>query len=63
MPSGGRREGSGRKAVAPEIKRVQLAVTVDPPTKEILQRAAKQRGINVGRLLDIVAGEMKEGGR
>lgn len=58
MPSGGRREGSGRKPAAPESKRVQIVVTVDPSTKDKLAKAAKERGVKVGRLLDMIASTM-----
>lgn len=52
MPSGGRREGSGRKAVTDGTKRVQMMITISPDTRDRLKAIAKDRGESVGRFID-----------
>lgn len=51
MPSGGKRQGSGRPQVKEEKKRVQISISVSPET---LKRINELRGekIKVGQLVD-----------
>ena len=51
MASGGKREGSGRKAIHPSEKRVQMSVSVSPETKERLA-SLRQEGNVIGKLID-----------
>jgi len=56
MPSGGKREGSGRKPVDLDEKRVTMSVVVSRETAETLKSA----GMSPGRLIDKLVGEKKE---
>lgn len=49
---GGARAGSGRKAVAPSKKRVQMVVTIDRETRDFIKSFSKERHIRPGRLID-----------
>lgn len=60
MPAGGKREGSGRKAAAPDIKRVQMVITISPETKIKLNREASRRALTVGRMLDSLFQDYEE---
>lgn len=52
MPSGGKREGAGRKALAPEEKKVRVVAWVTPETKARIEEEAKRRGQKIGQLLE-----------
>lgn len=49
---GGRREGAGRKRTRPDLKRVQMVVTISPQTRDKIKAISKDKGIRVGYLLD-----------
>lgn len=49
---GGARPGSGRKAIDPEEKRVQMVITIDRDTRDKLKAISKARKIRIGRLID-----------
>lgn len=51
MASGGKREGSGRKAFIPGEIREQLSISVSPATKARLADLRKQ-GVATGKLID-----------
>lgn len=51
MNRGGKREGSGRKAIHPAEKRVQMSISVAPETKEKLS-ALRKNGVVIGKLID-----------
>lgn len=48
---GGRREGAGRKAVAPEEKRKPFCVTLAPETIDAINEMRKE-GVSLGKLMD-----------
>ena len=52
MTHGGARAGAGRKAVAPEHKRVQLGARVTPQVKEWLEQEANRQGVPIGRIIE-----------
>lgn len=52
MARGGLREGSGRKSIAPEHKRVLLTVSVSPRTAEIISNVASNLAIRKGEAVD-----------
>lgn len=52
MGAGGKREGSGRKTVLPEDKRVQMIISINPDTKRKLKSITEAKGIRVGRVID-----------
>ena len=55
---GGARPGSGRKPADPEVKRVQMIITIDRDTRDKLKEISRMRNIKVGRLIDeMVKGE------
>lgn len=55
---GGARSGTGRKAVDPEVKRVQMVITIGRDTKDNLKAISRARKIRIGRLIDeMVKGE------
>lgn len=59
MPLGGRREGAGRKALAPQDKKVQTTITIARETKDILDNLRK-KNIKIGPHIDSLALELKE---
>lgn len=52
MTHGGAREGAGRKAVAPDEKRVTLGARVSPDTKRWIEAQALEQGVSIGRIVD-----------
>lgn len=56
MPSGGRRDGAGRKPTPPENKRVTVTVKVAPETRKKLDEL-KARGCKIGRIIDLAVEE------
>ena len=52
MPRGGRREGSGRKPLPEEKRRIRISVRVYPETWAKLKEKAKFHGDNPGQYLD-----------
>jgi len=55
---GGEREGSGRKPIAPGVKRVTFSASVAPDTLAVLRREAKRRNVSPGVLLDELVGAL-----
>lgn len=55
MMHGGARPGAGRKAIAPEDRRVQLGARVKPEVKDWLVKEAEMCGTTVGRVLEEMA--------
>ena len=53
MGSGGKRDGSGRKAVDQAEKRVQVSISVAPETKVRMEQI-RQHGDKVGKVVDIL---------
>jgi len=51
---GGRRPGAGRKAVAPEDKRVQMVITVDRKTRDTLRWVNMHRNVRPGKMVDLL---------
>lgn len=49
---GGHRQGAGRKAADPQDKRVQMVITIDRHTRDILHEASKGCGVKPGRIID-----------
>lgn len=49
---GGKREGAGRKALSPDLKRVQLSVYIRPETKEKLSVLTETHRIKIGEEVD-----------
>lgn len=54
MVSGGRRPGAGRPAKPVEEKREQLSISVDQKTKRWMRERAKEQGVTMGRILEIL---------
>ena len=55
---GGARPGSGRKAIDPDEKRVQMVISVDKDTRSKLKAISRVRGIKPGKIVDeMVKGE------
>lgn len=52
MTSGGARPGAGRKAIAPEKRRVQISLTVDPMTKEKWRNVRRYFGPKANRMVE-----------
>lgn len=52
MTSGGARLGAGRKPKAPEEKRVQFSLSVDPLTKEKWRDIRRYYGPEANRLVE-----------
>lgn len=52
---GGAREGAGRKPC--EDKRVQMVITISRETKEKMKALCQEKGVNAGRLVDILISE------
>lgn len=48
---GGKREGAGRKTFG-AVKRVTVAFSVDPETKEKLQRLADEQGVSMSEYMN-----------
>lgn len=64
MTRGGARPGAGRKAIAPEDRRVQLGARVRPQTKDWLADMAAEQGVTIGRVIEeLVASFMDESNR
>lgn len=51
MPSGGKRDGSGRPSINREDKRVQISISVSPDTMRRVQELREQ-GVKVGQVVD-----------
>lgn len=51
MPSGGRRDGSGRPVVHQDKKRVQISISVSPDTMRRI-KDMRERGVKVGQVVD-----------
>lgn len=56
---GGARPGSGRKPLPKDEKRVQMVITVDRETRDILKARAKEQHLRVGRVIDNLFSEGK----
>ena len=52
MAHGGARTGAGRKAVNPDMLRVQLGARVLPRVKNWLNEEAERQGVTVGRIIE-----------
>ena len=61
--SGGHRQGAGRKAADPTDKRVQMVITIDRHTRDILHQVSKGCGIKPGRIIDNLVKDLENGGR
>ena len=54
MSRGGKRAGAGRPAIAEHEKRVQLSLSVSPKTKLWMQDQAKEQGVTMGTILEVL---------
>lgn len=52
MSHGGARPGAGRKAIHPDMLRVQLGARVLPGVKNWLSEEAERQGVTVGRIIE-----------
>lgn len=57
---GGRREGSGRKALA--VKKVQLTIRITPTTAEFLRRQAALRGCTISEVIERLVDQFRRFG-
>lgn len=60
MTRGGARTGAGRKAIAPEERRVTICARVTPQTKEWLADMAAEQGVTIGRIIEELVVSFKE---
>jgi hypothetical protein len=49
---GGRREGSGRKALPLEEKKINMTIKVKPATADVLRRRAKEEKVSIGTIIE-----------
>lgn len=54
MPSGGKREGSGRKPDIPGAVKVQMTLTLHQETKDKLKQESKKKNITPGALVEML---------
>ena len=52
MTHGGARQGAGRKAINPDMLRVQLGARVLPGVKNWLSEEAERQRVPVGRIIE-----------
>lgn len=52
MPSGGKREGAGRKPMPEGLKRVNLVVKIKPTIADELRRIAKENKASVSSIVE-----------
>lgn len=51
---GGRRPNAGRPQINPDDKRVQLSLSVSPKTKLWMQDQAREQGVTMGTILEVL---------
>ena len=54
MPSGGKREGAGRKPMPVEQKRVDLTMKIKPSVAAYIRKEAKEQGISIGKFIEYI---------
>lgn len=54
---GGRREGSGRKPMSAEQKRVDLTMKIKPSVAAYIRKEAKERSISIGKFIEYIIEE------
>lgn len=52
MPSGGKREGAGRKTLPVGQKKIDMTIKVKPEVAKKLRERAKQENTSVGTLIE-----------
>lgn len=57
---GGHRQGAGRKAADPQDKRVQMVITIDRHTRDVLHEVSRGCGVRPGRIIDNLVKDLEK---